>query len=159
MLPYNFNIMYYKLNVLPWLLAILLLTSCDVTKKRNKQIAATGNSWYQKDYVYSDGSANRYVFNKNGFEYFPVTPAESSSGTYSGGSYIKKLPELSLFYAVADNFKMAYETKADHTDSRAKGTGLIEIRGGDTQAKFMIKMGSASQQGIEKILKQIKDSK
>ncbi len=151
--------MFYKLNILSWLLSIILLTSCDVTKKRNKQVATTGNNWYQKDYVYSDGSANRYVFNKNGFEYFPVSPAESSSGTYSGGTYIKKLPELSLFYALADNIKMAYETKADHIDMRQKGSGLIEISEAGNQTKFMIKMGSTSQLQIEKILKEIKELK
>ena len=91
--------------------------------------------------MYSDGSANRYVFSKNGFEYFPVSPAESSSGIYSGGSYIKKLPELSLFYAVVDNIKMAFETKEDHTDVRQKGSGLIEIWEKESQSKFMIKMG------------------
>jgi hypothetical protein len=151
--------MYYKLNFLPWLLSILLLTSCDVTKKGNKHVAATGNNWYQKDYMYSDGSANRYVFNKNGFEYFPVNPAESSSGSYSGGIYIKKMPELPLFYALADNIKMAYETKTDHIDMRQKGSGLIEFSEAGIQSKFMIQMNSKSQQGIEKILNQIKDSK
>lgn len=151
--------MFYKLNFLPWFLSMILIISCTVTKKRNKQVAATGNTWYQKEYVYSDGSANRYVFSKNRFEYFPVSPAKSSSGNYSGGTNIKKLPELSLFYAVADKIKMAYETKADHTDSRGKGTGMIEIREEGNQSKFMIKMGSPSQQEIEKILKQIKYSK
>ncbi len=151
--------MFYKLNVLSWLLSIILIAGCDVTKKRNKEVAATGNTWYQKDYVYSDGSANRYVFSKNGFEYFPVSPAESSSGTYSGGTYIKKIPELSLFYAVVDNIKMAYDIKADHTDTRQMGSGLIEIRENGSQTKFMIKMGFKSQQTIEKVLKQIRDAR
>lgn len=123
------------------------------------EIAATGNPWYQKDYVYSDGSANRYVFNKNEFEYFPVSPAQSSSGTYSGGTYINKKPELSLFYAVVDNIKMAYETKTDHTDIRQMGSGLIEISEPGSQSKFMIKMGSKSQQLIEAALKKIKETK
>ena len=151
--------MFYKLNVLALLSSMLFITSCDVTKKRNKQVAATGNSWYQKEYVYADGSANRYVFSKNGFEYFPISPAESSSGTYSGGTYIKKLPELNLFYAVVDNIKMAYESKADHTDARQMGSGLIEISEAGAQQKFMIKMGSKSQQLIEKVLKKIKETR
>jgi hypothetical protein len=151
--------MFYKLSVLALLSSMLFITSCDVAKKGNKQLATNDNNWYQKDYVYSDGSANRYVFSKNGFEYFPVSPAESSSGTYSGGTYIKKLPELSLFYALADNIKMAYETKADHTDMRQKGSGLIETQEAGHQTKFMIKMGSKSQLQIEKILKEIKESK
>ncbi|MDZ4796024.1 MAG: hypothetical protein SGI83_17220 [Bacteroidota bacterium] len=151
--------MFYKLNVLSWLLSIILIIGCDVTKKRNKEVAATGNTWYQKDYVYSDGNANRYVFSKNGFEYFPVSPAESSSGNNSGGTYIKKLPELSLFYAVVNNIKMAFETKADHTDTRQMGSGLIEIREKGNQSKFMIKMGSRSQLLIEEGLKKIKDAR
>ncbi|MBC7875032.1 MAG: hypothetical protein H7Y01_13600, partial [Ferruginibacter sp.] len=110
-----------------FLFSALLLTSCDVTKKRNKEVAATGNAWYLKNYTYSDGNANRYVISKNGFEYFPVSPAESSTSNYSGGSYLKKLPELSLFYALVDNIKIAFETTADHTGTREKGTGLVEI--------------------------------
>ncbi len=151
--------MVYKLNVLPWFLSMIWITSCDVTKKRDKEVAAIGNTWYQKNYVYSDGSANRYVFSKNGFEYFPVTPVESSSGTYSGGTYIKKLPELSLFYAVVEHIKIAFETKADHTDVRQMGSGLIEIREDGSQSKFMIKMGSKSQQLIEEMLKKIKETR
>ncbi len=151
--------MFYKRNILPWLLSIILITGCDVTKKRDKEVSATGNTWYQKDYVYSDGSANRYVFSKNGFEYFPVSPAESSSGTYSGGNYIKKLPELTLFYALVDNIKIAFETKADHTDLRQKGSGLIEIKEDGNPTQFMIKMGSRSQQLIEEVLTQLKVSR
>ena len=151
--------MCYKLNVLSWVFLTILITGCDVTKKRNREVADTGNTWYQKNYVYLDGNANRYVFGKNGFEYFPVIPAESSTGTYSGGSYIKKIPELSLFYALVDNIKKAYETKADHTDIRQMGSGLIEIREQGSQSKFMIKMGSKSQQTIEKVLKQIRDAR
>jgi hypothetical protein len=89
-----------------WLLLLLTFSGCDVTKKRDKEVAATGNAWYLKSYVYSDGNANRYVFSKNGFEYFPVSPAESSTGNYSGGTYIKKLPELNLFYALVDKIKI-----------------------------------------------------
>ena len=140
-------------------LLFLAFTACDVAKKRNKEVAATGNDWYQKNYTYSDGSANRYVFSKNMFEYFPVSPAESSTGMYSGGSPVKKVPELNLFYALVDTIKLAFETKKDHADSREKGTGLIEIREEGKSSQFMVKFRSSSQQMIEQVLKQLKDSK
>jgi hypothetical protein len=117
------------------------------------------NPWHFGSYVYSDGSANRYVFSKDGFEYFPVSPAQSSSGTYSGGTYIKKLPELSLYYKLVDNIKLAFETKSDHSNSRQKGSSLIDIIENGNQVKFMLKMGSGSQQMIEKVLKEIKETK
>ena len=140
-------------------LLIIVATGCDVTKKRNKEIASTGNSWYLKNYTYSDGSANRYVFSKDVFEYFPVTAAESSSGSYSGGTYIKKLPELPLYYKLVDNIKLAFETKSDHTDSRQKGSSLVDITENGNHVKFMLKMGSGSQQMIEKVLKEIKETR
>jgi hypothetical protein len=121
--------MVYKLNVSLLVLSTILITSCDVTKKRNKQLAATGNPWYQKNYVYSDGSSNRYVFSKNGFEYFPISPAESSSGSYDGGRYIKRLPALNQFYELVDIIKASCEASAYHSQKREMGTGLIERRG------------------------------
>ena len=148
-----------KRVILFLLISGVFFSGCDVTKKRNKEVAATGNTWYLKNYSYSDGSANRYVFSKDGFEYFPVSPAQSSTGTYSGGTYIKKLPELPLFYRLVDNIKIAFETKADHTDTRQKGSSLIEFTENGKQVKFMLKMGSGSQQMIEKVLKEIKETR
>lgn len=141
------------------LLTPILLIACDVSKKRNREVVATGNAWYEKNYRYADGNANEYVFSKNSFEYFPVKPAQSSSGTYDGGTYIKKLPDLKGFFALADLVKSAYETKADHIMKREMGSGAIEIWEGGNKMAFIVKPGSASQQKIEAALKKLKEAR
>lgn len=141
------------------LLAPFIMAACDVSKKRNSEVAATGNAWYEKNYRYADGNANQYVFSKNSFEYFPVKAAQSSSGTYNGGTYIKKLPELKSFFALADLVKAAYETKSDHITKREMGSGAIEIWEGGNKMDFIVKPGSVSQQKIEAVLKELKESR
>ena len=138
------------------LLLILAFTSCDVTKKRDRDVAEKNNSWYFKNYTYADGNGNRYVFNKNSFEYFPVRASESSSGNYDGGQYIKKQPQLKKFYKIVDLIQSAYEAKAEHTQNREKGTGSIKIQDGKILLAFIIKYRSDWQQMIEAALADLK---
>ncbi len=140
------------------LLSTILIASCDITKKRNMEVAATGNDWYLKKYMYSDGNSNRYIFSKNGFEYFPVSPAESSSGIYDGGRHIKKLPALKQFYELVDIIKASYEATADYIQKRELGTGLIEVRGEDNKLinTWILKYNSDSQKKLEAKLKLMK---
>lgn len=138
------------------LILILAFTSCDVTKKRDRAVAEKNNSWYLKNYTYADGNGNRYEFNKNSFEYFPVSASESSSGNYDGGQYIKKQPQLEKFYKIVDLIQSAYEAKADHIQNREMGTGSIKIHDGKILLAFIIKYRSEWQQMIEAALADLK---
>jgi hypothetical protein len=150
--------MIFSRNLTICLLLTILIAGCGVSKKRNKEVAATGNDWYLKNYTYADGNANRYVFSKNGFEYFPVSPAESSSGSYDGGRYIKKLPDLNQFYELVDIIKASFEATVDHNQNREKGTGLIEVRGVDNNLvnTWILKYNAPSQEKLEAQLKLMK---
>src|SRR5688572_19356768 len=130
-----------------------VLFACNSTKKNS-----SANPAYNMVYTYSDGNANKYVISSTSFEYIPVTPAESSSGTYSGGSPVKNKPKTDLFQKAADMIQAAQMATADHADQRQKGTGQVEIRDGDKTSTFYLKMGSSSQQQIEAALAELKSS-
>ena len=116
------------------------------------------NPDYQKLYTYADGNGNRFVFSWNGFEYFPVTPAISSSGTYDGGTYMKKVPDSDKYFKVVDLIQKAKESKEDHTGKREMMTALINISEKNvTESEFILKAGSKWLTEIETLLKDIRD--
>src|SRR5688572_2685145 len=82
-------------------------------------------------YVYADGSANRYIITPDSLEYDPVTPAESSTGTYSGGD--PKIVSISAeqFESISQLFDEAIAHKAAHIQDRIKTSGAISILKGD----------------------------
>lgn len=145
-----------KKLIFGFLLLIIVLTGCIGGKKNTVGGTKSENSWYVKNYTYADGNGNRYVFNKNSFEYVPVRASESSSGSYDGGIYIKKQPEPEKFYKIVDLIQSAYEAKADHTPNREKGTGSIKIQDKNTLLAFIIKYRSKWQTIIEAALADLK---
>ncbi len=109
----------------------------------NTTVAAPEDGWAVS---YSDPSGNRYRFWKDGegarFAYDPVTPEQSSSGTYSGGQ--KKQGALAVAEVDA-LFHWLRDFEADtagYASSRMKGTGAFRIREGDQPARlFVIRRG------------------
>jgi hypothetical protein len=96
---------------------------------------------------YGDGSANQYRFGQDlkesqtYFEYFPVRPENSSTGTYSGGE--PRQGDLSA-KQTAELKKWLNKLESDkslHTESRDKGTGAFTVRSGDETRSFIIQMG------------------
>ena len=112
-----------------------------------------------KKYVYSDGNGNRYEFSKNSFQYFPVKPAESSTGIYDGGDPVKNQPDPDLFANITSLIDQAWEAKADHSPEREKGTGKIEIIDGAVSSVFILKMHSTWRSDIEAVLVKMKTGK
>ncbi len=140
------------------LLPVIIFNGCT-TGKKNSSTTTILNAWYEKNYIYADGSANRYVFNKNSFEYIPVKPEESSTGTYDGGEYIKKQPDLNSFEKLVDLIQSAYGATADHIVNREKGSGRVEFYEGNTSTVFILQMNSPWRQQIESVLTEIKKKK
>lgn len=96
---------------------------------------------------YSDGSANRYVFNADGdgahFEYKPVRPEQSSTGTYSGGA-----PRSGRLAAaqLARLREMVTNLEADlslRVTDRGKGTGWFSVVDAQGTRDFIIARGPA----------------
>ena len=131
---------------------LLAFAGCDVTKKREREVAAKNNPWYLRNYTYADGSGNLYTFNKDSLEYLPVKPRESSSGTYDGGDHVKIVPDLNKFFQVVDLIEKAHGSKADHAERREMGTGSIRMEEAGTITAFMLLMDSPLRAEIENLL-------
>ena len=90
---------------------------------------------------YRDGSANAYHFHPDTFEYVPVTPAQSSTGTYSGGE-----PRAGRLDATAVEtlwrLVRAFEVAvALHVEDRMKGTGAFSVTDVAGTREFIIARG------------------
>ncbi len=103
--------------------------------------------------VYSDHSGNSYRFWLAGeaetrrFSYSPVTPEQSSSGTYSGGEPQKgTLSEAEADALIAA--VLALEKACDgHTGARRKGTGTFRVvEEGTGERRFIFGGGSRLRQ-------------
>ncbi|HKY63539.1 MAG TPA: hypothetical protein VJR29_08980 [bacterium] len=116
-------------------LAFLLLTSAAQAGESLKP------PW---SLAYSDGSANRYRFGqdtKGGetqFEYLPIRPEESSTGTYSGGEARQGRLDAKQTAQLQQWLGKLEKNKALHTADRAKGTGAFTLNSGDETRSFII---------------------
>jgi hypothetical protein len=106
-------------------------------------------------YVYADGSANRYIITADSLAYDPVTPAESSTGTYSGGDPKIVSISASQFAAITQLFDEAVANKTVHIEDRIKTSGAISIVKGDVRTQIILAPGSSEKEAIESLLKQI----
>lgn len=96
---------------------------------------------------FADGSANLYRFWQDSaeksarFDYAPVQTAESSSGTYSGGT--AKSGELSTaevdsIWAQVDTMRIDQNL---HAETRMMGTGGFVMHMGGEEHRFIVKNG------------------
>lgn len=106
-------------------------------------------------YVYADGSANRYIITSDTLKYDPITPAESSTGTYSGGDPKTISISAEQYDAIGQLFDKALENKSVHIPDRMKTSGAITITKGDTHTQAILAPGCAEKEAIENLLKQI----
>jgi hypothetical protein len=82
----------------------------------------------------ADGSANVYhcehvVGGEPRFEYKPVTPKQSSTGTYSGGPPRKGPMTAAQVEALWREVDAAVSNMAEHVENRGKGTVKIDADG------------------------------
>jgi hypothetical protein len=106
-------------------------------------------------YVYADGSANRYIITHGTLEYDPVTPEESSTGTYSGGDPKTVSISAEQFDSINRLLDQAIANKAVHIEGRIKTSGAISIVKGGTHTQVILAPGCAEKEAIESLLKEI----
>lgn len=106
-------------------------------------------------YVYADGSANKYTITANTLEYDPVTPEESSTGTYSGGDPKTVSISAEQFESIGQLFDKAVANKAVQIEDRIKTSGAISIVRGDSRTQVVLAPGCAEKAAIESLLKRI----
>ncbi len=94
--------------------------------------------------TYADGSGNVYGFEADGagvrFTYEPVTPARSSTGTYSGGEPVdERLAADDPRVATLWRHARALEADtAQHASERNKGDGAFTVTEDDRRRRFLV---------------------
>lgn len=107
----------------------------------------------EQSYVYADGSANRYIITPISIEYDPVTPEESSTGTYSGGDPKTVSISPEQFELIGQLFDKAVANKSVHIEDRMKTSGAISIVRGDKTTGVILAPGCKEKEEIERTLK------
>ncbi len=106
-------------------------------------------------YVYADGSANRYIITPTMLEYDPVTPKESSTGTYSGGDPKTVSISTKQFESIGRLFDKAVANKAVQIKDRVKMSGAVWIEKGAARTEVILAPGCEEKEEIERLLKEI----
>lgn len=94
---------------------------------------------------FADGSGNVYSFTSNDgrgrLVYSPVTPANSSSGLYSGGEAVDVEVSVEKNTELWNRVKLLQDDKGLHAAGRSMGSGSFRIADPDGNASFLVSMG------------------
>jgi hypothetical protein len=136
----QFLYLYFMKKLLPLLILLPFFLQCK-TQQNNSTITS---------YVYVDGNGNLYAISSTSIVYDPVTPEESSTGTYSGGEpYVAPL-EQKQFDQIQAAFKKVIADKTGQTTTRSMGTGTLVVLPAKTT--YIFEMNSISKKEIEDVI-------
>ncbi len=133
-------------------LIVLMLTILGCKKRQTRasdppvDTSSPTSAWSMN---YSDGSGNAFFFSQAAgdseakFVYNPVTPKESSSGTYSGGSPRKGAMTPAQVSELKRWVQQLKDDSANHAEQRAMGTGAIHRTTSDGEDDFIVKRSPA----------------
>ena len=99
------------------------------------------------NYEYIDGNGNLYVISSTTIVYDPITPEESSTGTYSGGEPYNITIDLKQFNNLENKFKKVMTNTDGQTKARNKGTGTLIIL--PKRTTYIFEMNSTQKKEIE----------
>lgn len=104
-------------------------------------------------YRYGDGSGNQWQINASSISYEPVTPANSSSGIYSGGEAFSRAISRAQFEALEQLLLAAWQNKDEQAQQREMGTGSLRQSVLNSPVKnCYLKSNSALKKQIEQAL-------
>ena len=90
-------------------------------------------------FVYHDGNGNKYTLNRNILEYFPIKPAQSSSGNYDAGNYFKKTLNAAQQKKLFNLLLKLVTDKTCHTTQNIKPNCSIKLLEEEGDEEFIIK--------------------
>lgn len=162
------SIVFYKKNVEAFSVNAQELLPLDKTSDLTKyhqlfcavlDRARFANLPHNFVYRYHDGANNVWSIGPQKIIYQPVTPAMSSSGTYSGGEPFEKVISEAQFTEIEALLKAGVSNKSIHEASRLKGSGMIVELLTDALAggTYFLPMRSAEKTAIEAWFKQLKE--
>jgi hypothetical protein len=96
--------------------------------------------------TYHDGSANCYRIESAtdgaSFEYIPITPAQSSTGLYSGGDPRSGQLDAAGLEALWQRIRVLESDASIHTEHRGKGTGRFIVSDETGTRTFIVEFGT-----------------
>lgn len=104
------------------------------------------------EYEYADGSGNRYEISAAELKYVPVTPENSSSGIYSGGTPGRVTITPDQFNDIQALLENAISRNEIHVNDRMMMTGMITRNASGEIRKIIIEAGTNEMKEIESIL-------
>ncbi len=112
-----------------------------------------------KEIHYFDGSNNHYSYsNASGIlNYDPVTPLESSSGTYSGGEKWQRLLNADEISEMERLFQGIAGKTHDLMDKRVMMSGMIRLVFTDREMMIILSPQSEEKKQVEAFLSRIKN--
>jgi hypothetical protein len=90
-------------------------------------LALSSITAHAKSYTYIDGNNNDFVITSDSIFYSPVTPNESSSGEYSGGSPKRLKISAEEFLKIELIIKSIIKDKSNHIQDRLMGCGTLIV--------------------------------
>jgi hypothetical protein len=126
------------------------------TKSPKNQRIVMPNSVQEPPYQYADGAGNLYLLQPDSLAYRPVTPLESSTGTYSGGEpKTVPVPPAARERLVALLERALATAQPPATPGRAKGTGWVAKGTGADAQEAVLAMNSPLKTEIEAYLREL----
>ncbi|MBL8956831.1 MAG: hypothetical protein JNK82_39020 [Myxococcaceae bacterium] len=138
---------------------VVMLLLCACAHAAKEETVKRESAWSLIDV--RDGSANRYHFvagasGKVEFEYVPVRPEESSSGTYSGGAPRRETLDAGdvRLAALWSELQKLEADPSKQQPERAKGTVAVGwAEAGGAKHDFIVKMGAEARAFVELLKK------
>ncbi len=109
-------------------------------------------------YTYIDGNGNKYELYDGELKYIPVTPAKSSSGTYSGGTPKNVVCSKIETQDLSNAFAACIAASAEQSKTNPMGTATIKYNDGTNNLTIYMKSTSATKITLEKALVAKKNS-
>lgn len=102
--------------------------------------------------TYYDFSNNRYRVTKEKIHYLPMTPEQSSSGTYSGGEEKECGISMEIFAEIVEQVKAITENTSLHQEKRRMLTAMMVVDWGEESGRYIIRR-SAEQKSLVALFK------
>lgn len=103
-------------------------------------------------YTYIDGNGNTYELYDGELKYIPMTPANSSSGTYSGGEAKNVVCTKIETQDLSNAFTACIAATAEQTKTNTMGTATIKYKKGNRKARIYMQASSATKTTLENAL-------
>lgn len=114
-----------------------------------------GINLFAQNYVYLDGSGNKYELIGDTLEYNPVKKENSSSGEYSGGEYKKVKVTSEQKKQLKAVFEKAIKAKEEQQENREMMTGMVIREKKKKKKEVILKSNSIAKAELEKLLKEV----